>query len=192
MVFAGFSIQRCNRSPSSIYFLGRSLPPPAEQCACAFPKGTTCQPSRVRPSHRDRHHDSAAEYPLRRPPSHQGRGAKREVAATARLSASQTAREGEARVLGRISGPHGCRPGARVDIMDMVGDGEGAHLACMTSRHSSDLPHAGPSSWSVVASHWGSCEMGRPVTPMHAVRDGVWRRPTAPPEWTRAFAGPAS
>jgi hypothetical protein len=47
-----------------------------------------------------------------------------------------------------------------------------ARFPCMTSRHSSDLPHAGLSSWSVVASHWGSCEMaemGRPATPMQAV-----------------------
>lgn len=184
--------QRCRRSPSIIYFLGQFPPTPAEQCACAFPKGTTCQlvvsaraivtdiMIRQRSTLLDDHLPTRGEEPSGR---------------WRRQLAYQLARP-------RERGRRGCWAiyqarmdagrGPRVDMVDMVGDGEGARPACMTSRHSSDLSHAGPSSWSVVASHWGSCEMGRPVTPMHAVRDGVWRRPTAPPEWTEGFAGPAS
>lgn len=30
----------------------------------------------------------------------------------------------------------------------------------------------------------------RPVIPMHAVRGGVWRRPTAPSKWTEGFVCP--
>lgn len=118
----------------------------------------------------------------------QGRGAKREVRRQlAYQLATRGGRPGTCGYGTKYQTRMNARPGGTG--VDMVGDGRVHRFPCMTSRHSSDLSHAGQSSWSVVASHWGSCEMGRPVIPMHAVRDGVWRTITAPSKWTEGFVG---
>lgn len=72
-------------------------------------------------------HDSAAEQPLGRPPS-QGRGAKREVAATFTYQLPGLP-ERERRVWAKYQARMNADGGHRVGLVDMVGDGRAQVLA---------------------------------------------------------------